>query len=94
VLPSLSEGTPRSALEALHLGVPCVLRAADGNSELIASEQQGALFEEDAALPDTIARVAAYSRTRSVVRSTLLPRGFRQVEQARRYLSLVEGAEG
>jgi glycosyltransferase involved in cell wall biosynthesis len=40
VLPSLSEGISRAALEALFLGVPCVLREVDGNSEIIKSRSE------------------------------------------------------
>jgi hypothetical protein len=90
VLPSLSEGMPRSALEALHLGVPCVLRAVDGNAELITTPQQGALFSHDVSLAEVVWSVAQCSRDRRDTRSSLLPARFRQSEQARRYLALVE----
>ena len=90
VLPSLSEGLARSSLEALHLGVPCVLRAIDGNAELITRSEQGALFLRDPSLAETILSVAQQSRARRGERTTLLPPFVRQSEQARRYVALVE----
>ena len=50
VLPSFSEGVSRSALEALFLGVPCVLRDVDGASELIHDGINGYLFNENSEL--------------------------------------------
>ena len=52
VLPSLSEGISRASLEALFLGVPCVLKKVDGNSELIEEGKNGTLFNEDDELVD------------------------------------------
>jgi hypothetical protein len=90
LLPSLSEGMPRAALEALHLGVPCVLRAVDGNAELITAPEHGELFQHDRALADVVLTVAQRSRSLPRTRDSLLPPQFRQREQARRYLALVE----
>jgi glycosyltransferase involved in cell wall biosynthesis len=56
VLPSLSEGAPRAALEALFLGLPCVLRDVDGNSQIINNGITGALFGNNDELPDAIIR--------------------------------------
>lgn len=47
ILPSLSEGIPRAALEALFIGLPCILRNIDGNSDLIKSGYNGFLFDTD-----------------------------------------------
>ena len=44
VLPSASEGVSRAAMEALYLGVPCVLRNVDGNVDLLRSHESGAVF--------------------------------------------------
>lgn len=54
VLPSLSEGSPRAALEALFLGVPCVLRNVDGNAYLVSSGVNGVLFQTDDQLLEAI----------------------------------------
>ena len=91
VLPSLSEGIARSALEALHLGVPCLVRNVDGNAELIPTASHGALFDNDRELPEKMLAVAERSRGVTAARESLLPAGFRQREQARRYLRLLEG---
>jgi len=90
VLPSVSEGLPRAALESLHLGVPCVLRRADGNGDLIVDGVNGALFAHDAALADAMLQAASISRRRGAARESLLPAAFRQDAAARRYLDLVE----
>ena len=44
VLPSLSEGISRACLEALYLGVPCILTDVDVNSTIISNNNQGAPF--------------------------------------------------
>lgn len=91
VLPSLSEGVPRAALEALYLGVPCVLRDADGNAEFISENVNGALFSKDEELVGAMLRAARISR-QSVAEQpvNLLPEKFRQAKAAGMYLELVE----
>jgi glycosyltransferase involved in cell wall biosynthesis len=88
VLPSISEGTSRAALEALYLGVPAVLRNTDGNDELVRPGENGMLFTNDAELPG--AMLAAARLGRSANRESLLPPECRQKWAARRYLELVE----
>ena len=44
LLPSYSEGTSRAAMEALYLGLPCVMRDVDSNSDLIKGKGQGFLI--------------------------------------------------
>lgn len=90
VLPSLSEGLARAALEALHLGVPCIMRDADGNAELIEYGKNGALFRRDEELADLMLEIARWSRSRFAGRVSLLPDGYRQYWAATRYLALVE----
>lgn len=89
VLPSLSEGLPRAALEALHLGVPCILRSVDGNAELIHEGENGALFETNEDLPDVILKVALWSRARPTRLASLLPEQFRQIAAADKYFELL-----
>lgn len=89
VLPSLSEGLPRAALEALHLGVPCVLRHADGNIELIQPGLNGLLFEKDSELFEKMIQAAELSRSR--LGKSLLPGKFRQENSAKSYFELVSG---
>jgi glycosyltransferase involved in cell wall biosynthesis len=62
VLPSLSEGAPRAALEALFLGVPCVLRNVDGNACLVSSGVNGVLFQTDDQLLEAIKGAVVLAR--------------------------------
>jgi glycosyltransferase involved in cell wall biosynthesis len=89
VLPSRSEGLSRAALEALYLGVPCVLRDVDGNGELVANPEAGALFCRDADLGPVLTEVVIASRKRDSACS-LLPPAFRQEHAAQRYRELME----
>lgn len=90
VLPSLSEGLSRAALEALYLGVPCVLRAVDGNADVIRPGVNGALFFKDAELTEKVIEVAAWAQRPERSRGSLLPDTCRQAFAAKRYLTLVE----
>jgi glycosyltransferase involved in cell wall biosynthesis len=89
-LPSLSEGLSRASLEALYLGVPCVLRDIDGNAELIRDGVNGTLFHGDASLAEALARTAAWSRARKDGRGSLLPEPFRQRSAVQKYLALLD----
>lgn len=91
VLPSLSEGVPRAGLEALHLGVPCVLRATDGNADLIKPGVNGFLFDRDSGLTHAMLEAANWSRNRLSPRVSLLPSACRQKQAAMQYLLLLEG---
>jgi glycosyltransferase involved in cell wall biosynthesis len=91
VLPSIAEGVPRASLEALHLGVPCVLSDADGNGEIVQDGLNGVLLKREAELADAMLAAARLSRT-GTARQSLLPAGCRQAAAAQRYLELVEGA--
>jgi glycosyltransferase involved in cell wall biosynthesis len=90
VLPSVSEGIARAALEALYLGVPCVMRDVDGNRELIEPGRNGALFSREAdlarALREALA-IAAAARGRP--RQSLLPDLFTQKFAIQQYLQLI-----
>jgi glycosyltransferase involved in cell wall biosynthesis len=90
VLPSLSEGVSRAVLEALYLGVPCVLRDVDGNSELISDKINGGLFNRNEDLADIMLRTAEWSRKRESISASLLPPSYRQSFSVKAYLSLVE----
>jgi glycosyltransferase involved in cell wall biosynthesis len=90
VLPSSSEGISRACLEALYLGVPCVLRDVDGNGELIQNGATGFLFHDASGLPAAMLSAAKLCRTKATSNS-LLPSGFRQDLATKAYLNLVEG---
>lgn len=91
ILPSRSEGVSRAALEALHLGVPCVLRDVDGNVELLSEPAAGVLFPNDIDLPRAMIEAASRGRTRPI-KSSMLPPSFRQSKAAMQYLELIEGS--
>ena len=93
VLPSRTEGVSRSALEALFLGVPCVMRDVDGNAELIQPGLNGALFRDDNQLAEVVLETAAWSRKTNLNRSSLLPQKFRQEAAAETFLELLYGEE-
>jgi len=89
ILSSLSEGVSRAALEALYLGVPCVLRNVDGNADLLSDPAAGELFSGDVDLPRALIKAASRGRARSV-KSCLLPPMFRQSTAAAQYLQFLE----
>lgn len=89
VLPSLSEGISRASLEALHLGIPCVLRDIDGNNELIRAGVNGMVFRRDEALKGAMIGAAAIHRA-SAQSISLLPNPFRQQVAAMQYRDLME----
>ena len=93
VLPSKTEGMSRSALEALFLGVPCVMRDVDGNSELIRPGVNGGLFRDDDQLTEVVLDTAEWSRKKILNRACLLPREFRQEAAAGNFLKLLNGEE-
>ena len=77
VLPSYSEGTPRAAMEALFLGVPCVLRNVDCNSDLVnRSIMNCNLFQSNEELPVIMLKTLKESRSR-LKKFKLLPDEFR-----------------
>ena len=90
VIPSLSEGVSRAAMEALHLGVPCVLRNVDGNTELVQNGLNGILFHDNDELASGMIAATELSRSNLQTRKSLLPSKFRQRKAANGYLHLIE----
>jgi glycosyltransferase involved in cell wall biosynthesis len=90
VLPSLTEGVSRAALEALFLGVPCMLRDVDGSAELIEPSFNGVLFQSDSQIPDALIAAAMLGRHTNPRRDCLLPARYRQNVASRRFLELME----
>ena len=88
ILPSLSEGISRAALEALHIGVPCVLRDVDSNGVLVTNGENGMLFERDEQLAQSMLAAADISREKGHQQS-LLPSQFRQAFAAEQYMKLL-----
>jgi glycosyltransferase involved in cell wall biosynthesis len=87
VLPSLSEGIPRAALESLHLGLPCILRNVDGNHEFITPAVNGDLFTNNENLLPVMKKLI---KNPLRVNHSLLPPGFRQIEEVTKVLNYLE----
>lgn len=91
VLPSLTEGVSRAALEALYLGIPCVMRDVDSNAELIRSGGNGELFSDDASLVTAMKHCAQLGLQLERTRPILLGGPFRQNICTGNYLELIRG---
>jgi glycosyltransferase involved in cell wall biosynthesis len=91
VLPSVTEGVSRSVLEALYLGVPCLVRNIDGNAELIANGENGYLFQHDTELSDLMIRTAKLSRRPFCENKILLPDNYRQKPNSLKLLGIING---
>lgn len=90
VLPSLSEGTSRAALEALYAGLPCILRDVDSNFELIQSDKQGCLFRGKQELQNALNFfVTKQNKFVNKRKTNLLPKTYRQSHGTQEYLSLL-----
>ena len=87
VLPSLSEGISRASLESLFIGLPCVLRDIDSNSNLIKSNVNGFLFKRDNELYSTLIKAIQFIHINQ--NKISLPDNYRQNTCANKYLNLV-----
>jgi len=90
VLPSLTEGVSRSVLEALYLGIPCVIRDIGGSSEIILPGINGELFQNDSDLSSAMLKAAIYSRSKLLNRNILTLEDHRQEVAARKYINLLK----
>lgn len=90
VLPSESEGIPRSILEALFFGVPCIARNIGANREIIKSGWNGELFNQDSELVDLMIKLAK-NRTRyhHAKHQNLLPVSFQQKENIQKFIQVL-----
>ena len=93
VLPSLSEGISRAALEALYLGIPCVLSSVDANSQLILPGQNGELFSDELSLVNAMTSVCHLSRKNNLFQSSLIPKCFQQHFATKQYLELIKSTD-
>ena len=89
VHPSLSEGTPRSVMEALFLGVPCVLRNLDTNDSLVIDGINGVLFDKDHELESAIIKAIELSSNLNDSKS-LLGASFSQVQCCKKILDEIQ----
>lgn len=89
VLPSWREGSPNVALEAMAVGLPCILSSIPGNIALFAGPQSALLI--DPAKPQELAAALRKLREDDALRARLSARGiawvreFRPEETARSY---------
>ena len=89
VLPSESEGTSRAAMESLFLGVPCILRDVDSNSDLLARSGSGLLFSSDFELKSVMEQAVYLYHHRSSTHSlSLLPSSFSMKSSSDLFVSL------
>ncbi len=77
VLPSSSEGTSRAVLESLFMGLTCVLRDTDGNSELSLVSENVFLFRKDEELSKTIEK-AIEQTSKKIRKMNFLPSKYSQ----------------
>jgi glycosyltransferase involved in cell wall biosynthesis len=87
ILPSLSEGISRASLESLFIGLPCVLRDVDSNSDLIKNCVNGFLFKRDNELYSTIIDTIKFIQVNQ--NNIILPDDYRQNNCANKYLNLL-----
>lgn len=89
ILPSVSEGTPRAVMEALFIGLPCIMRNLGTNDNLVVEGINGAIFEKDKDLEDAILRTADL-RLRLNKNKNLLDSSFSQLECSRTIMEEIE----
>jgi glycosyltransferase involved in cell wall biosynthesis len=90
VLPSLSEGISRASLESLYLGLPCVLRDVDGNSEVVSEKHQnGVLFGKNIEMADAIMKAIKIYQAQPE-KNNLLPIYFHRTEVKKLLMSLFD----
>jgi glycosyltransferase involved in cell wall biosynthesis len=90
ILPSSSEGSSRAVIEALYLGIPCVISDADGNSELVCEGYNGALFSLANEIPEAMLRALYISRKHGSIRPVLLKEENRQEFAALSFIKSLE----
>lgn len=88
IMPSLSEGISRASLEALFLGLPCLLRNIDGNAELV-NQSNGVLFMNEKDYEESLMDVIDLYRSLSGAKASLLPENFSQSSAKAKLLKLL-----
>lgn len=88
ILPSKTEGISRSVLEALYLGVPCVLKNVDSNKELI-NVNNGIILDNDNELTSTILKLINLNKNGYYKKNILLNKEFREINCKNKYLQLI-----
>ena len=89
VLPSQTEGVSRAMLEALYLGLYCIVRNIDGNSDIIKNGKNGYLFEQNNQLTNQILRAEKLKNKSSLQRYGLLPMHNKYARNIKKYSNLI-----
>ena len=89
VLPSKTEGVSRAMLEALYLGLYCIVRNIDGNSNVIKNGKNGYLFEENKQLPSEILKAERLKNKSKTQRYELLPMHSKYDRNIQKYSNLI-----
>lgn len=92
VLPSQTEGVSRAMLEALYLGLYCIVRNIDGNSNVIKNGENGYLFEENNQLPNEILKAEKLKNKSKTERYELLPMHSKYDRNIQKYSNLINEA--
>lgn len=88
ILPSKTEGISRSVLEALYLGIPCVLKNVDSNKELI-NVNNGIIIDDEKELTSAILRLINTNKKKRSKKNILLNKEFRETFCKKKYLHLI-----
>jgi glycosyltransferase involved in cell wall biosynthesis len=89
VLPSQTEGVSRAMLEALYLGLYCIVRNIDGNSDIIKDKKNGYLFENNNELFNKILKAEKLKNSKITSKNELLPTHSKYDKNIQRYLDLI-----
>jgi len=87
VLPSEAEGVPRSILESLYFGVPCIVRDVSANSELIQERENGYLFTEDNEFESVLEKALSTNGLKS--NRSIMPSKFSYQENSKKMLNII-----
>jgi glycosyltransferase involved in cell wall biosynthesis len=87
VLPSEAEGVPRSILESLYFGIPCIVRDVSANSELIQEGVNGYIFTEDDELESVLEKALSTNRLKS--NRSIMPSKFSYQENSKKMLKII-----
>jgi glycosyltransferase involved in cell wall biosynthesis len=79
IQPSLSESLSRSVMEAMCLGVPCIVSDVGGLTELVAHKKSGLLVEK--ANPRALAEAANTLAGDAGLRKTYADEGIKRMQQ-------------
>jgi len=91
LLPSKSEGLSRSVMEALFFGIPCIMSNIDGADEIIKSEKNGYLYNNEEELIDImIGIISEFTPDTVRQRKLILPDSYRYRTNIERYLNLID----